>query len=119
MRGEQTMSEYVFLYRGPREGPPPSPDEAQQRMQVWMKWMKELSDQGHIKNAGQPLDVGGKVVRNFGKSITDGPYAEAKDVVLGYTIVEARDLAHAAELSKGCPIFHGGGAVEVRPVMSM
>ena len=52
--------------------------------------------------------------------MTDGPFAEAKDVVGGYTLIEARDLDQAAELSKGCPIFEvDGGAVEVRPVMKM
>jgi len=113
------MSEYLFLYRSTIEDRRASPEETQRRMQTWMSWMKELADKGHIKNPGQPLDVTGKVVRNHGKSITDGPFAEAKDVVLGYTLIEARDLAHAAELSKGCPILHGDGVVEVRPVMSM
>jgi hypothetical protein len=51
--------------------------------------------------------------------VTDGPFAEAKDVVGGYTLVEARDLEHAVELSKGCPIFEREGAVEVRPVMKI
>ena len=44
--------------------------------------------------------------------------AEAKDIVLGFIIVEARDLAEATELSKDCPMALGGGSVEVRPVMA-
>ena len=51
------------------------------------------------------------------RTITDGPYAESKDIIGGYTLVEARDLAEAVELSKGCPILEGGGLVEVRPVL--
>ena len=51
--------------------------------------------------------------------MTDGPFAEAKDIVGGYTLIEARDLDQAVELSKGCPIFEVDGAVEVRPVMKM
>ncbi|MGH7242589.1 MAG: YciI family protein [Phycisphaerales bacterium] len=43
----------------------------------------------------------------------------AKDFVAGYMIVEARDLAHAVELSSECPIFETGGVVEVRPVAKM
>jgi len=113
------MSEFLFLYRNTIDAPRPSVQENQRRMQAWMSWLKELGDKGHIKNTGQPLDTTGKVVRNRGKSITDGPFAEAKDIVLGYTVVEARDLAEAAELSKGCPILQGDGIVEVRPVMSM
>jgi hypothetical protein len=68
---------------------------------------------------GQPLEHEGKVVRGKQKVVTDGPYTESKDLVGGYTLVEAKDLAHAAELSKGCPIFDSGGLVEVRPVMEM
>jgi hypothetical protein len=53
------------------------------------------------------------------KTVTDGPFAEAKDLVGGYTLVSTKDLAHAAELAKGCPIFEFGGSVEVRPIMKM
>jgi hypothetical protein len=51
--------------------------------------------------------------------VTDGPFAEAKDVVGGYTLIEATDLSEAVELSKDCPIFEVEGAVEVRPVMKL
>jgi hypothetical protein len=91
----------------------------QQTMQKWMAWFKDLGDKGHVKNVGQPLDRTGKVVRGKQKTITDGPFAEAKDVVGGYSLIEARDLEQAVELSKGCPIFEFEGAVEVRPVMKM
>jgi hypothetical protein len=109
------MSEFLFVYRGAdRTG---SPAEMQASMQKWMAWMKELGEKGAIKNIGNPLEMTGAVVRNK-KAVTDGPYAE-KDLVCGYTLVEAKDLKHAIELSAGCPIFDGGGAVEVRPIMKM
>jgi len=111
------MSEYVFLYRGAER--PTSPQEMQQVMQKWMSWMQNLSDQGHIKDRGQPLEATGKVVKGRQKTVTDGPFAEAKDLVGGYTLIEAKDLNEAAELSKGCPIFERNGFVEVRPVMKM
>jgi hypothetical protein len=112
------MSEFVFLYRGSEAGR--SPERAQQMMQKWMTWMKELGAKGHIKDQGHPLERTGKLVHGKQKTVTDGPFAEAKDVVGGYTLIEARDLDQAAELSKGCPIFEvDGGAVEVRPVMKM
>jgi len=34
-------------------------------------------------------------------------------------VVEATDLGHAVELTSGCPVFEGGGLVEVRPIMAM
>ena len=111
------MSEYVFLYRGgSREG---SPAEMQQTMQKWMTWLKSLGEKGHVKDQGQPLEQTGKLVKGKQKTVTDGPFAEVKDVIGGYTLIEARDLDHAVELSKGCPIFERDGAVEVRPVMKM
>jgi hypothetical protein len=111
------MSEFVFLYRGGEGGR--SPERAQEIMQKWMAWLKDLGAKGHIKDQGQPLERTGKLVKGKQKTVTDGPFAEAKDVVGGYTLIEARDLAQAVELSKGCPIFEVDGAVEVRPVMKM
>jgi hypothetical protein len=112
------MSEFVYLYRG-GDGPSDSPEQGEQQMQKWVAWMQQLGEKGHMKDRGQPLERTGKVVRGKDKAITDGPYAETKDLVGGYTLIEAKDLSQAAELSKGCPIFEYGGIVEVRPVMKM
>jgi hypothetical protein len=88
----------------------------QKTMQKWMVWFKELGENGHLKDPGHPLEQTGKVVKGRQKAIIDGPYAEAKDVIGGFTVIEAKDLAHATELSKGCPILDVGGSVEVRPI---
>jgi hypothetical protein len=111
------MSEFVYLYRG--GGRPESPAEGEKTMQAWMTWLQELGAKGHLKDQGQPLEAEGKVVRGANGAVTDGPYPESKDIVGGYTLIEARDLTQAAELAKGCPIFQRGGLVEVRPVMKM
>jgi|SRR6516225_3512896 hypothetical protein len=111
------MSEFTFLFRGRRYFD--SPEEAQKNMQRWMAWFKELGAAGHLKDPGHPLESRGKVVSGSQKLVTDGPYAEAKDVVGGYIVVEARDLDHAADLSKGCPILAVGGSVEIRPIQTL
>lgn len=111
------MSEFVYLYRGGEEGG--SPEKMQQTMQKWMTWLKDLGQKGHIKDQGQPLERTGKLVKGKQKAVTDGPFAEAKDVIGGYTLIEARDLQQAVELAKGCPILEVDGVVEVRPVMKM
>ena len=110
------MSEFVFLYRG---GRPPQGVADVANLQKWGVWLEELASKGHLKERGQPLDDGGTVVRDRAGSVTDGPYAESKDIIVGFSIVEATDLAHASALAKGCPIFENGGLVEVRPVMTM
>jgi len=88
-------------------------------MQKWVAWFKELGEKGVVKDPGNPLDASGKVVRGHSKSIHDGPYAEAKDLVNGYVLIEAATIDHAVELSKGCPIFEDGGSVEVRPTLKL
>jgi hypothetical protein len=110
------MTEFVFLYRGGSR--PDSPEEGQQIMQKWMGWLKGLADRGNIIDRGQPLEPTGKIVA-ANRTVTDGPFAEAKDVVGGFTLIKARDVTEAAELAKGCPVLERGGRVEVRPVMKL
>ncbi|MGO9454428.1 MAG: YciI family protein [Candidatus Binataceae bacterium] len=111
------MSEFAFLFRG--RDTSASPEQMQQYAQNWLAWFKQLGEKGHIKETGHPLEHTGKVVKGKQKSVLDGPYAEAKDIVNGYVLIEAKDLAHAVEIAKGCPIFDVGGFVEVRPVRVM
>jgi hypothetical protein len=111
------MSEFSFLFRG--RGKFESPEQGQKHIQEWIAWFTDLKVKGHLKEQGHPLEFVGKVVRGTQKVVTDGPYAEAKDVVGGYIVVEARDLGQAVELSKGCPILGVGGSVEVRPNQPM
>jgi hypothetical protein len=110
------MSEFVFLYRGGERLP--SPEQVQQNLHQWTAWFKDLAAKGHLVDRGQPLERSGKVV-NSAKVVIDGPFAEAKDVIGGYTLIKAKDVAEAAELAKGCPFLERGGGVEVRPIMKL
>ena len=111
------MAEFLYLYRGGQRGA--TPQESELIMQRWMNWFKELTASGNVKDGGQPLEAEGKVVKDKGRTVTDGPFAEAKDLVGGYTLIEAPNLERAAELAKGCPVLERGGAVEVRPIMQL
>jgi hypothetical protein len=112
------MAQFMFLYRRSVQ-PAASPAQMQQTMQKWTAWLNDLNANGHLKERGLPLETSGSVVGGSPKkNVTDGPYPE-KDLVIGFTVVEASDLAKACQLSTGCPIFENGGMVEVRPVMSM
>jgi len=112
------MSQFVYLFRASaaemREAM--GPERAQQSLQAMMAWFKDLEQKGYLKNPGLPLEPTGHVVRGKGGVITDGPYAEAKDMVLGFIVIEARDMALAIELARGCPMVTGGATVEIRPV---
>ena len=55
------MNEYVYLYRGYE--PAATAEEMQKKTAKWMTWLKDLSDNGHLKSFGEPLQPGGKVVK--------------------------------------------------------
>ncbi|MGH7577490.1 MAG: YciI family protein [Longimicrobiales bacterium] len=113
------MSEFVYLFRATadeHDAAMGTPEQAQQSMESMLAWIRGLEESGHMKDPGQPLEPTGKVIRGADKVVTDGPYVEAKDLVLGFIVIEARDLAQAVELAGDCPMVQGGAAVEVRPV---
>ncbi len=115
------MSQFVYLFRASESEQLEhmgTPERAQQSMQAWLSWVRELESRGHLKNPGQPLERTGKVVRGKSRVVTDGPFVEVKDLVAGFMVVEARDLAQAVELSRSCPMLEGTGSVEIRPVTS-
>ncbi len=116
------MGQYVMLYRTSAEARRQamgSPEAAQQSMKKWRAWFDEMSRHGQLRSPGQPLEDAGKVVGGRRKTVTDGPYLETKDVIGGYSIIDAPDLDRAAAIAAGCPILEGGGSVEVRPVRQL
>ena len=117
------MTEFVLLYRSSNEAykeATVSPELAQRTMAKWQSWFRELTEKGQLKNIGVPLDrSSGKVVGGKRKAVTDGPYAEAKEVLGGFSIIEARDFDEAADIAAGCPILEVGGSVEVRSIANL
>ncbi|HUL58512.1 MAG TPA: YciI family protein [Anaeromyxobacteraceae bacterium] len=112
------MASFMLIFRGGNNRGD-SAEQMQQHMQKWVGWFEGLTRSGAYQGQGAPLEPGGKVVRGAGKTVSDGPYAEAKDLVGGYAIIQARDLEAAVEIARGCPTHEKGGIVEVRPVRAM
>ena len=92
-----------------------SPTELQAHVEKWYRWSDELARQGR-HNTGTALANPGVVVRGRERVVTDGPYAESKDLVTGSMIFEATSLEDALEVARECPTYEFGGSVEVRPV---
>ena len=108
----------MFIFRNKTDRPQPTPEEMQNIMQLWMGWIDKLKKQ-NVYSAGEPLTPPGKVVKGNNATVTDGPFAESKEVVGGYFLVKANSLEEATELAKDCPDLSDGGSVEVREIMKM
>jgi hypothetical protein len=90
-----------------------TPEEMQTGMKAWMEWVKSGTDAGWLLDPGSPLSGTGAVVQPD-LTVIDGPFAESKELVGGYTIVDAPDLAAACELAKQTITLAGAGKIEVR-----
>ena len=94
-----------------------SPEEIQQAIQKYEAWAGQLIQQGHLRGGDKLRDDGGRLVRAAaGQIIVDGPFAETKETVGGYYLVEVPDYAAAVEIACTCPILAAGGSVEVREI---
>jgi hypothetical protein len=112
------MKEYLLIFRAePMDMSQRTPEEQMGSMEQWKNWMGKLAQQGKF-TGGQPLTQDGRFMRTKTK-ITDAPLIEGKEVVNGYLLIKANDYNEAVELSKDCPVFDGGGSVEVREIMLM
>jgi len=108
------MAKYLFVYRGRGDAMAKmTPEAMQQNMQKWEKWIGEGMQKGWMLDPGDGLTPEGCVV-NAKKVVTDGPFIESKELVSGFSIVEADTLEAAAKHAKGCPALLTGGSVEVR-----
>jgi hypothetical protein len=76
----------------------------------------ELERKGQVEPNGTRLQGAGKTIRGTSKAVTDGPFAEAKDLVTGVLVIRAPTLEAATEIGMGCPIYEYDGSVEVRPI---
>jgi hypothetical protein len=107
------MAKFLFIYRSTGESMRNmSPEEMQKNMQKWGAWIAEGMQKGWMLDAGDGLTQEGLVVK--GKVVTDGPFVEAKELVGGFSIVQAETVEAAAKLANGCPGLQTGGSVEVR-----
>jgi hypothetical protein len=112
------MEKFMFIFHG-SQPTGASPEQMQAHMGKWMAWIDSLAKEGKYVS-GEPLVPGGKIVSGSnGKSVTDGPFTEGKEVVGGFFIINAADMNEAVAISKHCPDFELGGSVQVRQVMKM
>jgi hypothetical protein len=109
---ENSKAEYLLLSRGQWD-PEKSSEEIQEAIDRFYVWHEELVVAGKFK-PGQRLATGGKLVSRSG--VTDGPFAEAKEVIGGYWFIIASSLEEAASIAAKNPCLACGLSYEVRPI---
>jgi hypothetical protein len=92
----------------------PSAAEMQAGYAQWKNWMtkyaKEILEQPPPRSGPKP---GGKIAVCRGGAVTDGPYVEGKEVVGGWSFVEAESFEHATEIAKEMPMFPSVEIIEI------
>jgi len=113
------MKDFLLVFRADYNTmPKASPEQMQATTKRYMDWIGGIAAQNKLTDRGNSLVPSGKVVK-AGNVITDGPYTEIKECIMGYSIVKAESIEEATELAKECPILTFGGNVEVREIRIM
>ncbi len=93
-----------------------------ERMQAWAGYTNELVTAGKLRG-GERLRPAATAttlrITGGNRLLADGPFAETKEQLGGFFLVDAKDLDEAVELASKMPHLEDGGAVEVRPIWEM
>ncbi len=102
------MAKFLFIYREPTEShTQPSPEEMQALGAAWGKWMQKFSSA--ILPGGDGLQPTGRVLK--AGLVTDGPYVEAKEIIVSFAVIQAEDYEAAVAIARECPPGH---TIEIR-----
>jgi hypothetical protein len=112
MTEHSELREYLVLSRGQWDAAA-SQQEVQAAIDAFYIWYEQSVAAG-LMRSGHRLAREGKVVSK--RSVTDGPFAETKELVGGYWFIVARSLEAAAALAAQNPCLAYGLTLEVRPV---
>jgi len=108
---------YMLLFVGMDWHKGLSPEQTQKISEDWMAWFKRLNEQGKAVT-GHPLGCEGKSVSGKNRTVTNGPFAEAKEAIGGYFMLDVATMDEAVAIAQQCPGLPYGAKVEVRPVLS-
>jgi hypothetical protein len=116
MTTQVITSEYLLLLRGMDWDRELSPEEIQKVMVRWNAWYDRFVREGKVAG-GQPLWREAKTVSGKkGRTVADGPFAEAKELIAGYIMCRVSNIDEAVKIAQGCPALDYGVTIEVRPI---
>src|SRR5438128_7389353 len=111
----QNQNGYMLLFGGTELRKTLSPEEMQKGSEKWMAWFRRLTEEGRAV-AGNPLEREGKIVSGKDRIVSDGPFAESKEAIGGYFLLDVATMDEAIAIARECPGLPYGIRVEVRPV---
>ena len=111
----QNQNGYMLLFLGTELRKSLSPEELQKVSENWMAWFRRLTEEGKAV-AGNPLEREGKIVSGKDRIVSDGPFAESKEAIGGYFLLDVATMDEALAIATECPGLPYGIRVEVRPV---
>lgn len=112
-------NQYLFLITGsPCQQGHLSPEQMQTHMTESTVWMNDLFQRGVI-SAAQPLMAERRYVAEENGAISDGVYAESKEAVGGYFIINADSMEEAVRIARGNPSLKFGTRIEVRRIAEL
>lgn len=112
------MAKYILLlHENPADYAGVTPDQMQAIIERYSAWGKQVRASGHMHQGIKLGDNGGWHMRRAvtGVAVTDGPYAEAKDVIGGLYLIEAESVDEAQQIASSCPHMEQGW-IEIRTV---
>ena len=111
----------LFLHQDQNQGAGRSRDEMLRVTKEYGAWAAKMRQEGRFVGGDKLTENVGKVLAMRGGkvAVTDGPYAETKEIVGGYFCIKAADFDEAVRLAQDCPHLKYGGRVEVRMVHEM
>lgn len=112
------MKQFIMLLHDAGSFPADiSPDQIQAIIQRYVAWRQKIQKDGRKVEGHKLTDGEGRVMRGATghAKVTDGPYAEAREVIGGLFIVEAGSYEEVVELSRDCPHLDFG-TIEIREV---
>jgi len=112
------MEKFMLIFEGKKSGQQPSAEQMQEIMGKWMAWIDKLAKAGKY-DSGEPLQATGKIISGPNKTVTDAAFAEGKEIIGGYFIVNAADYDEAVALCADYPDYENGGTVIVRQIQKM
>jgi hypothetical protein len=117
------MTDYLLIFQNgdPSWANRPA-EEVQRAMQAWGEWFKQLEASGNLRNPGAALDKGGAVVTRNGQGFrTDTSMSEVKELIGGYSVIQATSVEEASKIAQGSPFLanNPGGEIVVRPIRQM